>query len=71
MGFRRMRDKTFVVCGMQDWLQNSAGYDIQIEQTSFRMRVRTKQQLQDAGNGLIFSQYTESIHPYPGTLICM
>ena len=49
-------------CGIRDWLQNFAGYGIKIEQTSFGMRDRTKKQLRDAGNDLILSRDTGSIH---------
>ena len=68
MGFRGMRDKTFFVYGIRDWLQNFAGYEIQIDQMSLAMRDRTKEQLQDTGNSLIFSQDTGFIHPHRGPL---
>ena len=42
MGFHGMRDKTFFVCGIRDWLQNFTGYEIQIEQMSLGMRDMTK-----------------------------
>ena len=48
MGFRGVRDKTSFVCGIRNWLQKFAGYETQIEQTSFEMRDRTKKQLRDA-----------------------
>ena len=42
VGLRGMRDKNFLVCGIRDLLQNFAGQEIQIEQTSFGMRDKTK-----------------------------
>ena len=39
-----MRDKTFFACGIRDWLQSFAGYEIEIEQTSIGMRDRGKNQ---------------------------
>ena len=46
-------------CGIRDCIQNFAGYEIQNEQTSCGIRDAG---LQDAGNDLIFSWDTESIH---------
>ena len=40
-----MRDEAFFVCGIRDWLQTFAEYEIQIEQTIFGMQDRTKKQL--------------------------
>ena len=42
MGFFRMRDETFFVCRILDWLKNFAGYKIQSGQTPFGMRDWTK-----------------------------
>ena len=61
-----MRDKTFFVYGIRDWLQNFAGCGIQIEQTAFGIRDMTKNQLRDAGYDLIFSRDTGSIHLHRG-----
>ena len=66
MGFRVMRDKIFFVCGIRNWLRNFSGYEIQNEQTSFGMWDRTKKQLRDAGNDLILSRDTGSIHLHRG-----
>ena len=57
-----MRDKTFLSAGFG--IGYNAGYEIKIEQTSFRMQKRTKKQLLDAGNDLIFSRDTESLQPH-------
>ena len=67
MGFRVMRDKIFFVCGIRDWLQNFAGYEIHIEQMSFGMRDMTKTQLPDAGNESTLRDMG-STHPHRGPL---
>ena len=69
-GFAGCGVRAFLPAGFGIGYENFARYGIQIEQTSFGMRDRTKNQPRDAGIDLIFSRDTGSIHPHRGPPIC-